>query len=371
MRLRRSLGFPVILSALALQGCASMPRDTRASYEPVTDITATATPMARIAPEAGEVVSVLQNRAGGVLTQRIVLKGDAGTGGENAIVVQVNQGPRRMADIDGPVPKPSESSIRAELDQNFATVDMELSQAYNHNSFGPFGYAIGHPRTNSSCIYAWQWSLGKLPRLIDSPAAFAATSSLPSMPTSVRVRLCRSNLTETDLVAFVRDMQVFPANSSDPYVDSASDSPVDVAGHDALIVSGASAKVYAAPRAEVARVVEATPAPRHAHVRRHKESRHARRHERDYERESRAATQDREASQGFGVLVPLPGGAPVARAASTAPAVNPLLAPLQGNPGRKSAAVDEMPLPGRNAPSGRAAAAPDPKPLISPIPLPN
>ena len=79
-----------------------------------------------------------------MLTQRIVLKGDPATLGENAIVVKINEA-RGPWDIDGPIGLPTRAMIASELDQTFAGIDMQLANTFERNSFGPFGYAIGHP----------------------------------------------------------------------------------------------------------------------------------------------------------------------------------------------------------------------------------
>jgi len=373
MRSTRFLILPIVMMATALDGCSVAPRDTRAAYEPITDATATAMPMAQLSPGAGEVISVLENRAAGVLTQRIILKGDALTGGENQIIVKVDQNPRRPLDVDGPVPKPSEGMIQTELDENFTNVDMRMSLTYNHNSFGPFGYAIGHPPQGVTCIYAWQWSAGRPARIIDSPGAFASGQSMPTAPTSVRARLCKSGVGETEIVAMLRDMQIYPPKSSEPYVDPSFEAAAP-AGRDALASAGVPGSFFLGPKTGASATVAASePAPRAAkHARRHIA---ARQRHRGAPRVVRyeAAPVAAAAIAAPVVNVPLPGGAPVAAAVATPP-MNPLLAPLQGGGGlRSTAAADEMPLPGRAPPAPRAAApAPvEAKPVVAPIPLPN
>ena len=346
--------FPLAMLVLALPGCAVAPRDTRAAYEPVTDVTEGRSPMAELPAAAGDVVALMQNQTRGILTQRIVLRGDADTFGENAIVVKVDRGPRHPADIDGPVGRPDKPMIGAELDENFAGVDMALSQTFARNSFGPFGYALGHPRAGVTCVYAWQWGMARPQRLGDAPDG---APSMPVEPTSVRVRLCRSTLSEIDMVALLRGLQIFPPNSRAAYLDPEFAGAGETNG-DALSAAGVG--YFVGPN--VARVPIHDRA-RHAHRHRRQKVAHrfVHQHEREAMREERAAANYDPALRGV-VAVPLPsGGAPSA-------ANNPLLAPLAATAAAPRAPANDMPLPARAAAVERIAPAPV---NAGTIPLPN
>jgi hypothetical protein len=263
--------------------------------------------MAELPAAAGAPIAVLQTEAHDVLTQRIVLKGDAGTLGENAIVVKVNEA-RGPWDIDGPIGLPTRAMIATELDQSFAGVDMQLSYSFQRNSFGPFGYAIGHPTPRVTCIYGWQFGVFKWSKLGEAPAG---EPSMPVRPTSVRVRLCRSAVGEAEMVAMLRELQVFPPNSRVAYVD-----PNYTGGEragDALAAAGIGNFVNPSAAARPVRRVEVAPKPRPRKVA--LERRHHR--ERAVDVEERAAAEDppdRDA-----VNVPMPEGArAVAPAASAA-----------------------------------------------------
>ena len=357
----------------SLAGCSLVPgRDTRAGYEAVADASAPATgdgraPLATLPAAAGAVVAVLQTTAHGVLTQRIVLKGDPDTVGENAIVVKVNVDPGPW-DIDGPVGLPTKAMIAGELDAAFAGVDMQLSQTFARNSFGPFGYAIGHPNPRVTCIYAWEFAVWRGEQFGEGPGG---APSLPQRPTSVRVRLCRSSIGEAEILPMLRDLQVFPANSRVAYSDP--NYKGGESGGDALTAAGVNYFVVPGAKPSAPAREPRAAAPEH---RRRKVAHHARRHERAAEREDRG---DRSEGRAVAVdppargsiAVPMPGGAAPAPAAAAAPAVNPLLAPLSTISAR--AAADDMPLPSRAAPGERAIpAAPAPPPTKSAsIPLPN
>ncbi len=333
------------LAFAALAGCAVAPLDTRAGYEALDEGAGGPAPMAQLPAAAGAVTAVLQSKVRGVLTQRIVLKGDPGVAGENAIIVKVDQS-RGPQDLDGPAGIPNQARIASELDSSFAGVEMQLSQTFARNSFGPFGYAIGHPNPRVTCIYAWQWGMQKPAAIGDGPTG---APSMPAEPTSVRVRLCRSTLGEAEIVPMLRQMQVFPPDSRVAYVDPGS--PVGEAGGDALAAAGGG---YFVASGHTQR--ERLEAPR-AHPHR-KVAHHGRRHHRVAQIEERAAAVDPPASGAL--AVPMPGG--VAPAASAAPALNPLLAPLSAAPVAR-AASDDMPLPGRAAPAHA-----DARPASIPLP---
>jgi hypothetical protein len=368
MRSTRFLSLP-ILAAAALGGCSMQTLEMRAAYEPVTDVSATsATPMAALSPSAGEVVSVLQSRSDGILTQRIVLRGDPQTQGENHIIVKVDQSDRRSTGVDGPAGKPSESMIASELAEQFSGADMGLSRTYNRNSFGPFGYAIGHPSSAVTCIYAWQWQGPKMLKLVPSPDDLAATASLPSEQTSVRVRLCKAKMGEQEIVAILKDMTVFSPGSSEAYQDPSMPIGAPV-GSDALAAAGIAGGV--APAAKETVVVDRTE-PRD---RKRRPKREARRHHRHHD-DDEIGTEDAapRKSDGPVVNVPLPGGGTTATAAPASSTSNPLLAPLQTAAPAPRAATSgsDMPLPPRGSASVRASApAAEVAPKYAPIPLPN
>jgi hypothetical protein len=334
------------LLVASLSSCSVMPFDVRAGYEAVeTPRTDEPAPMAELPAAAGKVAAVLQTEAHDVLTQRIVLKGDPDTFGENAIIVKVNEA-RGPWDIDAPVGLPTRAMIASELDQDFAAVDMQLSNRFERNSFGPFGYAVGRPTPRVTCVYAWQFGVWKWARLGEAPMG---APSMPLRPTSVRVRLCRSTLDEAQIVALLRQLQVFPPGSRLAYADPNYRGGMN--GGDALAAAGVSYFV----------VPGATPAPSRERVepprkQRHRKTAHHRRHRRrTVEVEERAAVVDRPARRA--VEAPMPS------AASPSAAANPLLAPLSA-PQRASA--DDMPLPDRLAPAERPTAPKSPS-----VPLPD
>jgi hypothetical protein len=365
MRSTRLLAVPVIVCAAALNGCSMQAFETRAAYEPVTDVaSASATPMAVLSPSAGDVVSVLQSRVEGILTQRIVLRGDPQTEGENQIVVKVDQSKRLSTGVDGPVAKPTESLIASELADNFSGVDMRLSTTFNRNSFGPFGYAIGHPSPKVTCIYAWQYQGYRVLPIVGSAGELASSTSLPAAPTSVRVRLCKSKIGEPEIVAMLQDMVVYPPGSTEPYQDPAVGVPSPLSHRDALGAAGVPGGAVITPKTATTADGDAgTRVRRHGHG---KVARHHRHHD-----DAVGIEAPPPVSNGPIVNVPLPGGATTATASPTSAAQNPLLAPLQAAAPARATTGSDMPLPPRGAASVRGTAPVDAPPAMAPVPMPN
>jgi hypothetical protein len=374
---------PLVVLIAGLAGCATASRETRAVYEPATDVTSSSSPMAQISPSAGEVVSVVQSQANALVTQRIVLKGDAQTPGENQIVIKVDLASTINNGALAPVPKPTEDLIQGELQENFPDFDMRLSTTWNRNSFGPFGYAIGHPTSAVTCVYAWQYQGLRVLPLVGSPGVVASSASLPAYPTSVRVRLCKAGMGEQEIVAMLRDMVVYAPGSSLPYADPNSAGAGVAGARDALAASGVPGGMFLAPRVSESGEPVVVSRHRRAHVARVARIHYARVYERPHGRRRHLAYarpyEAPSAEEATGVNVPLPGGGPAPSAPVAGnPASNPLLAPLQSAaappaPAARAAprASNDMPLPPRAAAAPRVAAPVAARAPSGTVPLPN
>jgi hypothetical protein len=102
--------------------------------------------------------------------------------------------------------KPTEAGIRAELDAAFPGVAMQVVTRPASNSYGPYGLAIGRGRTGARCLYAWQW-------IAAAPALEAGGGEAPL---SLRVRLCRSNITLEAMAAAVNQLRLVPRFAGSP-----------------------------------------------------------------------------------------------------------------------------------------------------------
>ena len=290
--------------------------------------------MARLPDSAGQVIAVVQSQDTGISLQRVVLRGDTAAAGENFISIATTDGSGEFPRPDSAVTKPTEGMITQELSDKFPSVDMRLSQTWNRNSFGPFGYAVGKAGT-ATCVYAWQYQPARTLGIFSGASAGAG-------PTSVRVRLCLGGVAETDIVAMINQLAVFPPGASMPYVMSGY-SPGG-GGGDALAATGYPAGFYVGPVHAPAK--SATTSVRHE--RRH--IRHA-----VLRRRHRAVAQTIEAEPAAApnaVVVPLPANSAVKEPTLGAT----LVAPLQNGAAKARVAGADLPLPPSAAPAKPVAA---------------
>ena len=164
---------------------------------------------ATLPPGAGPVVNVLEQRFANGLTQEIILAGDTPTGGENKITVSMLS--RQANSFDGTNPgmlrlrKSRDAEIFEEISGQFPDVNMNLSQIVDRNAQGPFGYALGR-RGKLTCIFAWQWIEDRS----GLDAVFVDLSASESPSATLRVRLCKTGMTEQTLAGFVRQLNFTP-----------------------------------------------------------------------------------------------------------------------------------------------------------------
>ncbi|MEL6745332.1 MAG: cellulose biosynthesis protein BcsN, partial [Pseudomonadota bacterium] len=154
---------------------------------------------------AGAPLEVIQSRAGNGLKQRIVLKGDALSSGQNTIDV-------RMV-VKRVWPKPKKEGIKthsgslaaigAQMREALPGVSMRMSNEVNTNAYGPFGYALGRAPGNVRCLFGWQNVAGKGR---EPWGIFTKVSDRPEL--SVRVRICRADMNSEQLVTVLRRMRI-------------------------------------------------------------------------------------------------------------------------------------------------------------------
>ena len=100
--------------------------------------------------------------------------------------------------------KPTEAGIRAELASAFPGLAMQVVTRPSANAYGPYGLAIGR-KGATRCLYAWQW-IGQAPVLAGGAPA----------PLSVRLRLCRNDVTFEAMAAAVTQLRLMPRFSGEP-----------------------------------------------------------------------------------------------------------------------------------------------------------
>ncbi len=100
--------------------------------------------------------------------------------------------------------KPTEAGIRAELAGAFPGVAMQVVTRPSANAYGPYGLAIGRNGA-TRCLYAWQW-IAEAPVLAGGAPA----------PLSLRLRLCREDMTFEAMAAAVTQLRLVPRFAGAP-----------------------------------------------------------------------------------------------------------------------------------------------------------
>ena len=210
-----------LVLAASLAACSTSPMDEQASYsgyagngygngvDPRSIANATALPRAyaQLPVAAGPVVNVLEKRFTNGVIQDIILAGDVQTGGENKITVSLATRQPNSGDNSNPgmlwLTKADDHAVFQEISDQFPDVNMNLSQIVDRNAQGPFGYALGK-RGSITCIYAWQWIEDRS----GTNAIFFDLTASDRPAVTIRVRLCKTGVSEQVLAGFVRQMVV-------------------------------------------------------------------------------------------------------------------------------------------------------------------
>lgn len=102
-------------------------------------------------------------------------------------------------------PKPTRDGIRDELAAALPGVTMEVVTRPARNAYGPYGLAIGRDGKSRRCLYAWQW--------IEAPPALGVAGA--DRPLSLRLSLCRSDLTFDAMAAAFDRLRLVPAGQGE------------------------------------------------------------------------------------------------------------------------------------------------------------
>ncbi len=212
---------PLLLSGLclAIAGCNTPTRDSAfVAQAPTTPIQSYALgqpdapvpseAMLLLPPEAGNVVRVRERHFRNGTRQEVIMAG--GVGGENILEVSMrtsggDTAPRGELQIG----KPSQRGIATEAQARFPGMTMHVVTRPMSNMFGPFGLAIGR-RGNERCVFAWQWIDDLRASANGSRSPLASALSGGGMPASVRVRMCRTNMTLDQMASFMEGLRPVP-----------------------------------------------------------------------------------------------------------------------------------------------------------------
>ena len=191
----RALVLRCVLLAVSGWLCAAVPAQARDRIAWLRDLgLGQGIPLVVLPPGAGSIVGVDEQRKTDSFVQTITLAGDAGTVGDNQIVVRVTR--------NGLAPRIDEDTVATEAQQLLPNYTFRLGPTGTRNTFGLFGALVGG-KAGVNCLYAWQrvdladpWITGEMSNALDELHAM-----------TVRYRLCRTTASGNDLLAFVQGAQ--------------------------------------------------------------------------------------------------------------------------------------------------------------------
>ncbi|TNB49207.1 cellulose biosynthesis protein BcsN [Martelella lutilitoris] len=173
-------------------------------------------------PGGPAIISVLETQYSNAIDQRILLRTDARTPGQNYINA-VFFGTRNYSPMNGrTLDYRSVTDLRVdeEMREELPGVQMVQSPYYVQNNYGPFGYAFGYGRGDDLCIYGWQ----QIRPGRDTRAAFGQAGTI-----QIRLRFCESGASEDDLLGIMYGYTVNAAVEAygwNPYGEQASPPPL-------------------------------------------------------------------------------------------------------------------------------------------------
>jgi len=174
-----------------------------------------ATTVALLPAWIGRPTSLRERDDADAFEQAITLGGaPRGTAGDNVVLVGMRRlggGPGRQGDDGlGRLDKPTQEGIRAEMAAAFPGLAMQVVTRPAANAYGPYGLAIGRDPGGARCLYAWQW--------IAEPPALGPAEAVA--PVSLRVRLCRADMTLEAMAAAVNQLRIVPRFAGTPLAEA-------------------------------------------------------------------------------------------------------------------------------------------------------
>lgn len=197
-----------LAAALALGACTAQERAVAPYFTgldaalPPATVQGRSTPIVVLPAWIGRPVALRERDGAGGFEQAITLRPPrVRKGRDDLILVSSPKDGALDAVLGG---KPTEAGIRAELAAAFPDLAMQVVTRPSANAYGPYGLAIG--RTGATrCLYAWQWI----------PEAPLLAGGAPA-PLSLRLRLCRDDVTVEAMAAAVTQLRLVPRFSGEP-----------------------------------------------------------------------------------------------------------------------------------------------------------
>ena len=155
---------------------------------------------------AGQMIAVREKRYANGIEQIMVLESEAAADGENRIEVRVTQPGKADSRIKNEylqVRTTRAEQIRSDMKEFVWGIPMEIVGSVEANAYGTYGYALGRSKLGYNCLLGWQSVKGvmKERRLL----GFTTTSHTDM---SVRLRICRTDLSADQLVSIIRGMRI-------------------------------------------------------------------------------------------------------------------------------------------------------------------
>ncbi|MGL4406072.1 MAG: cellulose biosynthesis protein BcsN, partial [Notoacmeibacter sp.] len=155
---------------------------------------------------AGPIIAVREKRYANGIEQIMVLESEAAADGENRIevrVIQPGKSDDRIKNEYLQVRNTRQEQIRSDMKEFVWGIPMQIVASVEANAYGTYGYALGRSKIGYNCLLGWQNVKGvmKERRLLGF-----TTISYTDM--SVRLRICRTDLSYDQLVSIVRGMRI-------------------------------------------------------------------------------------------------------------------------------------------------------------------
>lgn len=221
-------GLPVLIA-----GCAGQPVQIGSFAKSVPPEDAILLPP----PGGPGILSVIERRYDNALEQDIYIHTSARTPGQNAFRVQMfgTISPFRLSDNKLTSRPVTTAGIATEMRKALPGIRMKRASFYVQNNYGPFGYAFGRGAGGDLCMYAWQQV--RAPTGTISPLANHGSIQ-------VRLRLCKANATERELLAVMYHYTITGA------VDTAGWNPYGEPQPVSPTLGGIGAPIYPRPKAD-------------------------------------------------------------------------------------------------------------------------
>ena len=155
----------------------------------------------QVSPETGPILQVRERDTTNGFHQDLVLAYAKEGHPENRIEIDVITKPSQKG-----AGKPTEAGIRSEILSRYPGIPMKIVLKPKQNGLGTFGLAIGVRGDGARCMFAWQW-VDDIRDASGGRSSFAKMMGR-SIPASVRIAMCRRDMTLDALASAVESLSV-------------------------------------------------------------------------------------------------------------------------------------------------------------------